>query len=176
MSWEFTILYALQKLHQPLLDRIMTVVSNLGNAGILWIVLSLVLCCFPKYRKTGIQMLISMGIAFIIGNLFLKNVIARSRPCWIDTGVALLIENPKDFSFPSGHSLNGFAASVVLLCEDKKLGIPAVLFASLIAFSRLYHFVHFPTDVAAGILLGTGVALLVHFLYGKWCDRKLQDK
>ncbi len=58
--------------------------------------------------------------------------------------------------------MNGFAASIALLCNDKKLGIPAVILASLIAFSRLYHFVHFPTDVMVGILIGTTVAILVH--------------
>jgi len=61
--------------------------------------------------------------------------------------------------------MNGFAASIALLCNDKKLGIPAVILASLIGFSRLYHFVHFPTDVMVGILIGTTVAILVHVGY-----------
>lgn len=110
-------------------------------------------------------MVISMAITFIIGNLILKNLIARQRPCWLDTQIALLIKSPKDYSFPSGHSMNGFAASIALLCNDKKLGIPAVILASLIAFSRLYHFVHFPTDVMVGILISTTVAILVHAGY-----------
>lgn len=152
MKWEFDILYALQKIHQPVLDHIMTGLSTIGNAGIFWIVLGMVLCIPKKYRKIGIQMVISMAITFIIGNLILKNLIARERPCWLDTQIALLIKSPKDYSFPSGHSMNGFAASIALLCNDKKLGIPAVILASLIAFSRLYHFVHFPTDVMVGIL------------------------
>ena len=154
MKWEFDILYALQKIHQPVLDHIMTGLSTIGNAGIFWIVLGLALCIPKKYRKIGIQMVISMAITFIIGNLILKNLIARQRPCWLDTQIALLIKSPKDYSFPSGHSMNGFAASIALLCNDKKLGIPAVILASLIAFSRLYHFVHFPTDVMVGILIG----------------------
>ena len=124
-----------------------------------------------KYRKIGIQMVISMAITFIIGNLILKNLIARERPCWLDTQIALLIKSPKDYSFPSGHSMNGFAASIALLCNDKKLGIPAVILASLIAFSRLYHFVHFPTDVMVGILIGTTVAILVHVGYLRWSRR-----
>ena len=147
MKWEFDILYALQKIHQPVLDHIMTGLSTIGNAGIFWIVLGMVLCIPKKYRKIGIQMVISMAITFIIGNLI------------------LLIKSPKDYSFPSGHSMNGFAASIALLCNDKKLGIPAVILASLIAFSRLYHFVHFPTDVMVGILIGTTVAILVHAGY-----------
>ena len=165
MEWEFQILYALQNLHNPVLDRIMVVLSTMGNAGLFWIAVSLLLCIPKKYRNTGVQMLLSMAIAFVIGNLLLKNLIARARPCWIDPGVVLLIKNPTDYSFPSGHSMNGFAASVALLCNNRKAGIPAVVFAALIAFSRLYHFVHFPTDVAAGIAIGTGTALLVHYIF-----------
>ena len=160
MKWEFDILYALQKIHQPVLDHIMTGLSTIGNAGIFWIVLGLALCIPKKYRKIGIQMVISMAITFIIGNLILKNLIARERPCWLDTQIALLIKSPKDYSFPSGHSMNGFAASIALLCNDKKL-----------AFSRLYHFVHFPTDVMVGILIGTTVAILVHAGYLRWSRR-----
>ena len=115
MKWEFDILYALQKIHQPVLDHIMTGLSTIGNAGIFWIVLGLALCIPKKYRKIGIQMVISMAITFIIGNLILKNLIARERPCWLDTQIALLIKSPKDYSFPSGHSMNGFAASIALL-------------------------------------------------------------
>ena len=85
MKWEFDILYALQKIHQPVLDHIMTGLSTIGNAGIFWIVLGLALCIPKKYRKIGIQMVISMAITFIIGNLILKNLIARPRPCWLDT-------------------------------------------------------------------------------------------
>lgn len=121
MKWEFDILYALQKIHQPVLDHIMTGLSTIGNAGIFWIVLGLALCIPKKYRKIGIQMVISMAITFIIGNLILKNLIARQRPCWLDTQIALLIKSPKDYSFPSGHSMNGFAASIALLCNDKSL-------------------------------------------------------
>lgn len=173
MKWEFDILYALQKIHQPVLDAVMTGLSTIGNAGIFWIVLGLLFCIPKKYRKTGIQMVISMALTFVIGNLILKNLVARPRPCWLDPQIALLVKSPGDYSFPSGHSMNGFAASVALLCNDKKLGIPAVILASLIAFSRLYHFVHFPTDVVVGIFIGTIVAILVHVCYQKQ-NRKIK--
>jgi undecaprenyl-diphosphatase len=159
-NWEFDWLYALQGIHNPVLDTIMVALSTIGDAGIVWILLSLVLLIPKKYRKTGIQMLISIVVTFIIGNLILKNIVMRARPCQIDETVALLVTMPGDYSFPSGHSMNGFTASVALLCNDKKLGIPAVVLAALIAFSRLYNFVHFPTDVLFGAALGTVVALL----------------
>lgn len=162
MAWEFEILYALQGLHQPVLDVVMAALSTLGNAGLFWIALGLLLCIPKETRSTGIQMLIAMAIAYIIGNLIIKNAVARQRPCWIDTSVALLIQSPSDYSFPSGHSLNGFTAATTLFCRNKKWGTAALILASLIAFSRLYNFVHFPTDVACGIALGIAVACIVN--------------
>ena len=172
MTWEFEWLHGLQEIHDPLLDKLMVFLSTLGNAGVLWIGLSLVLLMIKKYRQTGIQMLITIAFSFILANLILKNLVARERPCWLDTQVPLLVPNPTDYSFPSGHSVNGFAASVALLCNNKRLGIPAVLLAATIAFSRLYLFVHFPTDVFAGIAIGTTCAILVHVIYGRITERK----
>ena len=154
MSWEFDILYAIQNIHTPILDKIMVALSTLGNAGIFWIVLSVILLIPKKYRKCGFQMMLSMALCYIVGNLILKNLIARDRPCWIHPSVQLLVKSPWDYSFPSGHSMNGFTASVAMLCNDRKIGIPAVILAAFIAFSRLYNFVHFPTDVIAGIVIG----------------------
>jgi undecaprenyl-diphosphatase len=167
MSWEFDILYALQGIHNPVLDKLMVAVSELGNAGILWIAIGLVLLIPKKYRKVGLQMIVSMAVTYIIGNLIIKNLVARQRPCWIDPSVPLLVTSPTDYSFPSGHSMNGFAGAVTLLMNDKRMGIPAVILAAVIAFSRLYNFVHFPTDVLAGIVIGTTVALLVNLLFAK---------
>lgn len=167
MGWEFEWLYALQGIHHPVLDKIMIVVSTLGNAGIFWILVGLLLLIPKRYRWGGVQMLAAMALAFVVGNLILKNVIARPRPCWIDPTVPLLVASPSDYSFPSGHSMNGFAGSVSLLCIDKRLGIPAVALAAAIAFSRLYNFVHFPTDVFAGTVIGIAAALLVNDIFRK---------
>lgn len=175
MQWEFDWLYALQGLHNPILDSIMTVITTAGNAGIFWILVGIVLLFFKKYRRIGIQTILAMAITYMIGNLILKNLIHRDRPCWIDPSISLLVKSPSDYSFPSGHSMNGFAAAVTLLYNDRRLGIPAMIFASIIAFSRLYHFVHFPTDVFAGILIGSAVAVIVCFSFHK-VEEKLQKK
>ncbi|MDD6157545.1 MAG: phosphatase PAP2 family protein [Lachnospiraceae bacterium] len=172
MAWEFDFLVALQGMRSPIMDGIMAFLSNLGNAGVFWILLSAVLLLIPRYRKVGLEMLLSIAVTFVIGNLILKNLVARPRPCdnvaqyqaIIDS---LVVARPSDWSFPSGHSMNGFTAAVALLCNDRKLGIPAIVLAALIAFSRLYNFMHFPTDVIAGIVLGTVVALLVDLLFRK---------
>ncbi len=160
-NWEFDWLYALQEIHNPVLDVVMAFLSDIGNAGILWIALSVLFMIPKKSRTTGFQMMLSIIITFVIGNLILKNVIMRARPCQIDETVALLVAIPSDYSFPSGHSMNGFTAAVALFYNNKKLGTPALILAALIAFSRLYNFVHFPTDVFFGIILGTVVAIAV---------------
>jgi undecaprenyl-diphosphatase len=112
-------------------------------------------------------MAISVVITLVIGNLLLKNMVMRARPCQIDPTVALLVHIPSDYSFPSGHAMNAFTASTALCCNQKRYGIPALIIAALIAFSRLYNFVHFPTDVMFGALLGTAVALAVCAVFRK---------
>ena len=168
---EFEILYLINNLHTPLLDRIMVFLTNLGDAGIIWIVIALVLTCMKKTRKCGILMLVSMALGLIIGNVILKNLIQRARPCWIDTNILLLIPKPTDYSFPSGHTLASFEAAIMILLHNKKWGIPAIIFAILIAFSRMYLFVHFPTDILGGIIIAAGISIAVY--YG---DEKIKDK
>ena len=160
---EFKILYFLQSLHAPWLDIFMQSVTYLGDRGFIWILLGIVFLCYKKTRKMGICLLLSLGVGFLLGNMVLKNMIARQRPCWIDEQILLLISNPRDFSFPSGHSLAAFEGSVSIWLYRRKWGIWFLILATLIAFSRLYLFVHFPTDVLAGIIIGTIIAVLVHY-------------
>uniref|UniRef100_UPI00405779AF phosphatase PAP2 family protein n=1 Tax=Agathobacter sp. TaxID=2021311 RepID=UPI00405779AF len=161
MAWEFSILYAIQELHSPIMDAIMTFITRLGDEGILWIAIGIVCLFLKKHRKMGWNVLLAMLCTFIVGNLFLKNVVARPRPCAVDTSIALLIPYPSEFSFPSGHSMNGMTAAVSLFLHNKKIGIPAIVLAVFIGFSRMYHFVHFPTDVLAGFAVGMTMAVLV---------------
>lgn len=162
MDWEFQILYFLQELHIPWLDSAMVFFSSLANHGEIWLVIGLAFLCFARTRKIGIAMLISITLSFIAGNLILKNLIVRPRPCWIDNSIELLILNPGDYSFPSGHTLVGFTSSVSIFLQQRKWGAAAFILASIIAFSRLYLFVHFPTDILGGIVLGTVVSFLVY--------------
>lgn len=104
-------------------------------------------------------------LSFIVGNLIIKNMVDRLRPCQIDETVSLIVKIPFDSSFPSGHTLNGITAAVTLMLIDKRMGIPALVLAILIAFSRMYNFMHFPTDVLAGAVLGVVSAVFVNFLF-----------
>lgn len=164
---EFQILYALQELHTPLLNRIMIFITKLGDEGIFWLVVAVLLLLFKKTRKCGLTILVSMAVCYLLGNMFLKNVIARPRPCSIDPSVPLLIPTPGEYSFPSGHTLHGFTAATAIFLHYKKPGIAALVLAALIAFSRMYLFVHFPTDILAGMILGIGVAVFVYMLIMK---------
>lgn len=167
MNWEFDILYAIQNIHNPVLDKIMVGISSLGNAGILWVIIAIILLISKKHRKTGIHMFIAMVLTLFVGNLILKNLVQRERPCWIDTTIPLLINNPKDYSFPSGHTMNSFTAAICIFLHQKRWGIVAFVVAALIAFSRMYLFVHFPTDIITGMIIGISSALIINFLMNK---------
>ena len=175
---DFTILYVLNNLHTDILDKIMIGLTYLGEKGIFWIILAIILLFNKTTRKCGIFMLISMSLGLLIGNGLLKNIVARQRPCWIDTSINLLIANPKDFSFPSGHTLASFEAAVTIFLFNKKIGILAIILATFIGISRLYLFVHFPTDVLGGALLGIVIAMSVYFtgnkIIEKYRNKKLQ--
>ena len=164
---EFKFLYWLQTLHTPVLDRLMTGISFLGNSGACFILLGLVLLCFRKTRKTGLAVLISLIAGFLIGNMGLKNMIMRQRPCWLDPTIPLLLSSPHDYSFPSGHTLAAFEAAVSVFLYHRRWGYALLVFAVVIGFSRMYLFVHFPSDVLVGALLGTGIAFCVHKIFEK---------
>lgn len=159
---EMNFLLTLQNLHHPIADFFFSHITLLANGGIFWILICILFLCSKKYRTNGIYFLLSLLLCFIIGNLFLKNIIARPRPCWINPQIPLLIPNPSDFSFPSGHSLHSFAGAVSIWYANRKWGIFAFILAGIIAFSRLYLFVHYPSDVVAGIVLGIIVTVFVH--------------
>lgn len=145
-------------------DFVMPLISKLGNGGIIWLVLSGLLCVFPKYRKAGVTILTAFALDVLLCNVMLKPLVGRMRPFTVNTGVELLINAPKDFSFPSGHTAASFAAAFALLFVKNKLWIPSMILASLIAFSRLYLYVHYPTDVLAGILLGLIVSVAANVI------------
>lgn len=159
-AFDWAVLHRLYKaLSCGFLDFLMPKITALGNGGIIWIIAAAALLISKKYRKYGIVMLISLLAGLIVGNLCLKNLIARQRPCWMESG-SLLISNPTDYSFPSGHTLSSVIGAYVLTSANRKFGFAAIPLAVLIAFSRLYLFVHFPTDIIASVILGIGIGFL----------------
>ena len=164
MGWEFSFLEALRELYNPVLDALMIGISFLGNSGWIWIAAGVLLLFFKDHRRTGFLVLVALLIGLLLANLTVKPLVARPRPFQVDTALSLLIPPPGEFSFPSGHSVSSAAAATVLALSNKKFGWVAVPLAALIAFSRLYLTVHFPTDVIAGLLLGAAIGLFTWFV------------
>lgn len=152
---DFNILYAIQNIRTPLLDRIMVTITSIpGNYGEMWIALGVILLLFKKTRKCGLTIIISYLLVYGLCQYGLKDLIARPRPCHIDETIELLIKRPSSYSCPSTHSAWAFAAATSIILYNKKFGALTMVFSSLIAFSRMYLFVHFPSDVLFGITLG----------------------
>ena len=160
---ELGILHAIQLLHNPLLDQMMVTVFNdlVGSLGQLWIVVGLILLVIPKTRKCGAAVLLSYIVSFLIGNEWLKDLIARPRPCAVDDTVSLIVKKPGSFSCPSVHTYLAFSSAMAIYHYYKKAGIGVLVFASLVGFSRMFFFVHYPTDVLFGIVLGIATAFVV---------------
>lgn len=142
------------------LDFIMPLITKLGSAGAIWILTAIIMLFFPKYRKCGITLFIGLALSLFIGNIVLKPIIARPRPCWIDSTMKMLVSVPKDYSFPSGHTMASFISATIIFANSKKLGLCAFALALLISFSRLYLYVHFPSDVLGGIVIGICIGLI----------------
>ena len=150
-----------QVLRFALLDPIMYFFSYAGEAGAVWIISAAIMMCFKKSRARGVMILVAMGLSFVVGEFGLKNIICRPRPFIVNPQMDSLIPPPLGYSFPSGHSSSSFAAATVIFIKNKKFGIPAFVIAFLIAFSRLYNYVHFPSDVICGSLLGVVCAFII---------------
>ena len=101
---------------------------------------------------------------YLLGQIILKQLISRPRPCQIDQAFALLVARPSSSSFPSTHSAWAFGAATAIFMRHRKLGSAAYAVAALIAFSRLYMFLHFPTDVLFGAAMGMALGVLAHWI------------
>ena len=152
------------KMQKPFLDKVMPTISKLGNGGMIWIAISFSMLFSAKYRTVGRLVLLALAIGVMLASIIIKPVVCRMRPCDVFER-SVLIKRPTDYSFPSGHSLSSFAAATILFHYNIYFGIAALVLASLIAFSRLYLFVHYPSDIAAGILLGLSISVVARMLW-----------
>ena len=158
----------------PFLDTVMPIITMFGDGGIFWIAISVILLFTKKYRKTGLGMAFALSMGLLVCNIILKPGVARIRPYdfqlqYFAKEIQLIAGGMHDFSFPSGHTIASFEACTALMLGNKKFGIPAAVLAVLVAFSRLYLYLHYPTDVIASIILGTAFGFLGYALAQK-CD------
>lgn len=151
-------------LYSPIMDKFMVTVTSTGNLGVIWIFTALILLFAGDRPRIGYALLIALLLGIIIGNLFIKNIVKRNRP-YFHKNYKLLIKQPWDYSFPSGHTLASFASITVLFYMNRGVGFVALIWGSLIALSRLYLRVHFFTDVFFSIVLGIALGILGMQIY-----------
>lgn len=153
------------------LNPIMTFITNLGNGGLIWIAIALLLLCTKEYKSDGIKTAIALIIGLLITNVLLKNAVHRIRPYEVIDGLNILISKQRDWSFPSGHATSSIAAAVVLFKTlPSKYGIASLILGIAICVSRLYVGVHYPSDILCGVLIG----LFAAFISLKYGDRVIQ--
>ena len=156
---ELAVLDAIQLIHTPWLDTIVAAYTSTSDVGQIWILLGIVLAIIPKTRKLGAAVLIAVLLGAIVTSGILKPLIMRPRPCDVNPLVPMIVDRPHGSSFPSGHVTAAFAAFGALL----------------MALTRLYCYVHYPTDVLAGTVVG----LIAGFAAAKIVEaasRKLQER
>lgn len=155
-AFEIRILDWIQTLRTGFGDAFFSLVTHLGDAGVFWILLCAALLCFKKTRRAGLAMAAALVCDLVLCNLLIKPLVRRIRPYDVNTAIVLLVQKPTDFSFPSGHSAVSFAgASAIFFSGRKRAGAAAFVLAAVVALSRLYLYIHYPTDVLCGAALGT---------------------
>lgn len=163
-AWE---IYNLDRLHnfleRPWFDGFMIFVTQSGNMGTVWIIAALLMMLIEPSFKEGYTMLIALILCITIGNLIIKNIVKRNRP-FFHKDYKLLIKQPRDYSFPSGHTLSSFAAATVIFLTNPICGVIAYIYASLIALSRLYLRVHFFTDVGFSLIAGIVIGNVANYI------------
>lgn len=169
MDWEFNILnYIQDNVRNGFLDTLMSFWSFLGNMSWIWIVLTVVLLCFKRTRRIGIICVIGFGLSFLIANCIIKPIVARIRPYEINTAISLLLPKQLDYSFPSGHTVYAMCYATIFFRKNKAAGIYMFLFAVIMGFSRIYLYMHFPTDVLFGAVLGIIIGFFSVSIENKW--------
>lgn len=175
------LLWIQENLRNAALTPVVKFITLLGDEGIFWIVLLIILMCFKKTRRAAFLASAALIMTFITTNLILKPLVARIRPYEIIDALTILIPKPSDFSFPSGHTANSMAVGISLWLIgrnsrkkiDSNLYFPTVagwvflVLSILISLSRLYLGVHYPTDVLGGALIATLMSCICFYVYRK---------
>lgn len=161
-----------QSIQNDILTGIFRLITALGEGGIIWIIIALFFLLWKKTRVIGVTMLLALLFSLLVGNLTLKPLVARPRPCWRNPEIPLLITNPTDYSFPSGHAMSSFAAAVGIYMWRRPAGLAALLGAVIMSATRMYFYVHYPTDILAGMLIGIVLGVFAYLLMKRIKVRK----
>lgn len=171
---DLNVLFIIQdKFHSAILDNIMPFITKLGNLGMIWVIFSILLLINKKYRKVGIMCACSLMLSTVLGEGILKHLIQRPRPFIEVPNIHILVSKPASYSFPSGHTASSFAAVGIIWSQLKRYRFPALILGILIAFSRMYLFLHYPSDILGGMLLGITSAIITLNVLNKKYSNKI---
>ncbi|MGL4453978.1 MAG: phosphatase PAP2 family protein [Sarcina sp.] len=170
-NFDTSMMYKAQDLHNPILNSIMIFFTKLGDMGLIWLALGLVLLFFKRTRKAGVLIYLSQLLNIIVVTV-LKDTIQRPRPFLTLPDLHPLIPLPTSYSFPSGHASSAFAGALIVAYMFKKWIIPAYIVAIGIALSRVYLGVHYPSDIIVGAIIGTLSSIIIIALYNKILSKK----
>lgn len=171
MPFEFTLLNGLQQLHIPVMDALAIFFNYAGEHGEIWILFTVLLLLTRKNRRAGLAMALALVLYLVVGSGILKPLFARPRPCDLNPAITMLVPRPHGWSFPSGHTCSAFSAAFALFLQKRRLGIAALVLAAFIGFTRLYLYVHFPTDVLAGAAVGVALGTV-----SSWSANRLWER
>ena len=159
--------------HNRYLDVIMPMATFMGNLGFIWIAIAIALIVDKPYRTIGNSLILTLIIATIVGEGIVKHIVRRVRPCNKQNNFSIISLKPISYSFPSGHTLSSFAAAEMLSMYFIQYRFVFIAMALLIALSRLYLYVHYPTDVIAGIIIGVLCAKVTFIILQEGYIQKL---
>ena len=170
---ETILLFIANNIRNSFLDPIMIFITHLGDHALIWVIISMILIMFKKTRCIGLMMITTLCLSGVINTLLIKNIVCRERPFNVIEGLTCIIKAPTDYAFPSGHSASASGCALIIYRNNKKYGIFTLILALLIALSRLYVGVHYPSDVLFGCLSGMLIAQLVNFIFCKYLRKVL---
>lgn len=151
----------------PILDFLMPLITRLGDMGLVWILIVIILIVTKKHRKVGWMVLVTLILGAILVDVIIKPIVARPRPFTDLKDFILLIKQPISYSFPSGHTTSSFGAATTIALNRRRYRVPAYALAALIAFSRMYLYVHYPTDIVVGCLIGVITGVIIKYIMEK---------
>lgn len=163
---EQAILDFIQTFRNPFLDQFFGIFTTLGNYGEVWIVIILCFMIKKETRKIAMFAVVALILEVIVVEEVLKPIFIRERP-FIVNPIPLIIKEPSGYSFPSGHAASAFSVAFFLYLNNVRFKKTILILAGIMAFSRLYVYVHYPTDVLAGIVIGMGIATLIYYFYNR---------